>query len=84
MNASAGRPRKEEFNYRIMELLSMGFGRQKIYQILQNEGAKIARSTVGIRVRELREANAEGRLAEYLARGAQLPKTKKRRAGRTR
>lgn len=56
-----GRPPITQYNKRIIELMSKGWGLDRIYQQLRREGADIGRSALHVRMKEIREADEAGR-----------------------
>ncbi len=57
--SNRGRPKRDEYNKRIVELMRQRYGVDRIRRTLLEEGAKIGRGTIQQRMRELRQMSAE-------------------------
>ena len=55
-----GRPTVDQYNARIVQLMAMGWGLDRIYRQLKSEGAQISRSTLHERMKEIREKDERG------------------------
>ena len=62
-----GRPPITQYNRRIVELMMLGWGLDRILAQLNSEGANIKRSALHKRMKEIRDADNAGRLEEFLA-----------------